>query len=166
MFRTTICTGAMVFTLFGAASADSGLQRPGGVAGADLGRFELLPQGEGQAVVRLDRVTGEVSACERTGDALTCHLSQDDRRLYDARIAALMAENERLKQQLNAQAAPETKADNPAPAAAPPAAPETAAPEPGGPSSLVDYVVERTSRAASALHHDFMKQLSDLSDGE
>lgn len=67
--------------------------------GADGERYELRERGD--AIVRLDRRTGEVSTCTRgeSGD-LVCRLAADDRTALMDEIERLEAENRALSERL------------------------------------------------------------------
>lgn len=54
------------------------------------------------AVLRIDRQSGEVSECRESGNGWICRLAADDRLAYEAEINRLDAEVERLEEQLAA----------------------------------------------------------------
>jgi|SRR5690606_36681560 len=58
-------------------------------------RYFVTPTDKG--VLRVDRQTGRVSLCADRDDTATCSLVADDREAYEAEIARLQAEVDRLR---------------------------------------------------------------------
>jgi len=54
------------------------------------------------AVLRIERQSGEVSECRQSGNGWICRLAADDRLAYEAEINRLDAEVERLEEELAA----------------------------------------------------------------
>lgn len=96
--------GSIIFAgLFAAASFAGAQSHAQAQAEPEAtGRYELKPTGDG--FLRLDTATGQVSLCADRQGAWTCRVVPDDRRAYEAEIAALAEENDRLRTTLAGEA--------------------------------------------------------------
>jgi hypothetical protein len=92
--KLTTVAATAVFICLGAIAAVAAPP----VSDAENGRYVLSPVADG--VIRLDSRTGAVSTCSNNGNGWACYAVPDERAALDAEIGRLMADNEKLKDQL------------------------------------------------------------------
>src|ERR1700732_2908334 len=89
------CTIAVAALLLGAIGGVAAQSLPDG----EKGRYALSSVADG--VIRLDTRTGAVSTCSNSGAGWACLAVPDERAALDAEIGRLLAENGRVKAQLD-----------------------------------------------------------------